>query len=348
MKYDIKVLSKFGIDVMIKAGLDEKEAGLFIDSLTFADLRGIGSHGLARLITYSKRVESGIVAKNVVPKILSDSGAAITVDGLNGIGVSIGIQVMDMCIERAKKYGICSATVENGNHFGTGAYFTMHAARNNMIGFAICNSEAAVVPDGGAKAMLGTNPLSVAVPAKRHPAMVLDMATSVVARGKVLLAEKEHKAIPDSWAVDANGVPTTNPTRALDGAMLPFGGPKGYAISLLIDILCSSLGGALDCRKTSNFRNDFENPQNVGYFIGALDISKFVQFDEFTERVDAMFDEFKACPTAPGVKEVMIPGEIEHLNYLKNLDGGIELSDLLVAELVSLAEKYGVQHPFKI
>lgn len=348
MKYFVNMLNKFGTEVMVKAGLDEKEAGLFLDSLTFADLRGIGSHGISRLRTYSKRVESGLVAKNVVPEILSDSCAVITVDGLNGIGASVGMQVMDMCIERAKKYGSCSATVKNGNHFGTGAYFTMHAANNNMIGFAISNSEAAVVPTGGAKAMLGTNPLSVAVPAKKHPAMVLDMATSVVARGKVVLAKKEHKTIPDNWCVDANGTPTTDPTKALEGAMLPFGGPKGYAISLLIDILCSSLGGALDCRKTNHFWDDFENPQNVGYFIGALDISKFLPFEMFTERVDAMFDEFKACPTAPGVKEVMIPGEIEHLNYLKNLEDGIELSDLVVADLVSVAEKYGVQHPFKI
>ncbi len=346
MKYEVNALNKFGAEIMIKAGLDRKEAELFIDSLTFADLRGIGSHGISRLRTYSKRVEAGIVEKNAVPKILTDSGALLSVDGMNGIGASVGMQVMDMCIERAKKYGNCSATVKNGNHFGTGAYFTMHGAKNNMIGFAISNSEAAVVPTGGAKAMLGTNPLSVAVPGKRHPAMVLDMATSVVARGKVVLAQKEHKSIPGNWCVDANGAPTTDPARALEGAMLPFGGPKGYAISLLIDILCSSLGGALDCRRTNHFWDDFENPQNVGYFMGAVDISKILPFEAFADKVDSMFDEFKACPPAPGVKEVMIPGEIEHLNYLKNIKEGIELSELVVADLVGVAEKYGVEHPF--
>ncbi|MGE4282473.1 MAG: Ldh family oxidoreductase [Clostridia bacterium] len=346
MKYNAEKLKKFGIELMGKAGLGEKEADVFADSLVQADLRGIGSHGVSRFRTYATRVKSGVVAANVVPEIISGSDSVLAVDGKNGIGTSVAMQVMDMCIERAKKQGSCFATVKNGNHFGIGAYYTMYAAKHNMIGVAMCNSEASVVPTGGAKPMLGTNPLSVAIPAGRYPSFVLDMATSVVARGKVVLAQKEGKSIPDSWCVDKDGAPTTDPSEALAGAMLPFGGPKGYAIGFIIDIICSCLGGALDCRRTYPFWTDFENPQNVGYFMGVFDISKLMPVELFKERVDSMFDEFKACPTSPGFKEVMIPGEIEYNLSLKREQEGIEISDAVVEDIKRLAKEYDLEHPF--
>ncbi|MEK3646339.1 Ldh family oxidoreductase [Aeribacillus sp. FSL M8-0235] len=346
MRYPVEDLKKFVVAVMTTAGLEEEESKIFADGLLFADLRGIGSHGISRLRTYAKRVECGVVSSNITPEIIMDSGALLAVDGKNGIGVSVALQVMDICIERAKQYGCSFVGVKNGTHFGTGAYLTKYAANKNMIGFAISNSEAAVVPIGGAKPMLGTNPLSVSIPAGKHNPLVLDMATSVVARGKVVLAEKEGKTIPDSWCVDANGAPTTDPKAALEGAMLPFGGAKGYAISLIIDLMCSSLAGALDGRKTHRFWDDFENPQNVGYFIGAFDISKIRSVNEFTDSVDSIFNEFKACPTAPGVEEVMIPGEIEDRKEQDNIQNGIILSESVIDDLINVADHYSVKHPF--
>lgn len=346
MRYTAEVLKNFGMSVMMKAGLNNKEASLFIESLLFADLRGIGSHGISRLRTYAKRVETGVVAKDAQPEILTDKGAALSIDGKNGIGSIIALQVMDLCINRAKQYGCCFATVKNGNHFGTGAFYTEYAAKREMAGFIVSNSEAAVVPIGGIKAMLGTNPLSAAVPAKKYPPFVMDMATSVVARGKVILAQKENREIPEGWCIDAAGRSTTDPAEALKGAMLPFGGPKGYAISFLIDILCSALGGALDCRKTHKFWTDFEHPQNVGYFMGAIDISAFTKKEDFYNRMDSMIQEFKECPTTPGVEEVMIPGEIEHQQEEKNGREGIELSKQVIQDLILVAEQYQVPHPF--
>lgn len=345
MKYQADDLKSFALSVMQKAGLGEQEAETFANSLLFADLRGIGSHGISRLSTYVKRVSCGVIQPNVTPKILHDAGAVITVDGCNGIGASIALQVMYDCIHRAKKYGCCFATVKNGTHFGTGAFLTRYAAHENMIGVAMSNSEAAVVPTGGAKSMLGTNPLSVGIPAE-NSTFILDMATSVVARGKVVLAKKEGQLIPEGWCVDQHGAPTTDPAAALMGAMLPFGGPKGYGISLMIDILCSCLGGALNCRETPSFWNDFEHLQNVGYFIGVFDVAKFLPVEEFKKKTSAMLQEFKNCPPAPGVQEVMIPGEIEHKRFWENKKNGITLSDAVVSDLKKVAEAYDIPCEF--
>ena len=346
MKHDVDQLRKFCENVMEQSGLDRDEAANNVDSLIQADLRGIASHGVTRLRTYAKRVQSGVVKAGQKPIILSDSPAALLIDASNGTGSSIGIQVMDICIERARKYGSCFAAVGNANHFGMGAYFTMHAANKGMIGVAMSNCPASVVPTGGSKPMFGTNPLSIAIPAGKHPSLVLDMATSVVAQGKVILAEKEGKTIPDSWAVDADGNPTTDPKKALQGAMLPFGGAKGYAIGFIIEILCSTLSGAYNSREINNFWKDFENPQNLGHFLGVFDIEKYIPLDVFKDRVDQLFDEIKSCPPAPGYNEVFIPGEIEYLSTAKKLAEGIDLGDGVVADLRSLGDSYGIQWPF--
>ena len=264
-------LKTFTQEILEKAGLSTKEAVIVSESLIEAELRGLGSHGLTRLRTYSKRVKTKVVSANVEPVILNTSKTALLVDGCNGMGASIGSMVMQQCIDRAKEYGTCFATVNRGNHFGIGAYFTMQAAKQNMIGIAMSNAPASVVPTGGKKPMLGTNPLSIAIPAGKYPPLVLDMACSVVAQGKVILAAKEKKdSIPAGWAVDENGDMTTDPETALKGAMLPFGGPKGYAIAFIVDILTSALSGALNSTKIRSYWTNFKEPQDLGISLGLL------------------------------------------------------------------------------
>ncbi len=349
MKYNTEKLRQFSSSVMQAAGLRAGDADIFSDAIIYADMRGIGSHGISRLRTYSKRVSTGVINAQAAPVIVQDAGAALLIDGNNGIGAAIAKQSMDMCIERAKKFGSCCAAVRNGVHFGTGAYYTEYAASQGMVGFAVSNSEAAVVPTGGAAPMLGTNPLSIAIPAGKRDPFVLDMATSIVARGKVVLAKKEGKSIPADWGVDKHGTPTADPDAILDGgAMLPFGGPKGYGISLAIDLICSCLAGAFNSRQTPGFWDDFEHPQNIGYFLFALDVGKFLPRDAFESKVDAMLDEFKACPTAPGVKEVMIPGEIEAEKYRGGVEAGVELSTAVVEDLVNVGKEYGIPADFSL
>ncbi len=343
MRYDYDKLKDFAAQVMVKAGLERDEAEIFAENLLYADSRGMGSHGISRLINYSRRVQCGVITPGVNAEIVSQAPSCLVIDGHNGIGAKIARQAMDMCIERARETGCCAATVRNGNHFGAGAFYTKYAAEQGMIAFMVSNSEAAVAPIGGAKAMLGTNPLGVAVPAGRGEPFDLDMATSVVARGKVVLAQKEGRPIPQGWAVDKYGADTTDPGAVLDGGcMLPFGGAKGYAISLFIDLMCSCLGGALNCRTTPHFWTDYEHPQNVGYFLVVIDPDKFLPREQFLERVDDMLDEFRACPPAPGVERVYIPGEIEAAKRAVSLEKGIELSDAVANELRSVGESYGV------
>ncbi len=349
MRYNPQDLKEFGMAVLKKVGLSEKDAKIFLDSLVLAEMRGVSSHGITRLKAYSDRIKAGDIAVNTIPEIVSESDSIFVADGRNGPGMTVGIHVMEKCVEKAKKTGVCLAAVHHSSHYGFGGYYAMYAADRDMIGFSACNADAAVVPFGGAKPMLGTNPLSIAIPANRHPSLVLDMATSVVAKGKIHLYEKLGKPIPDTWIVDENGRPSTNPADILAGALLPFGGAKGYAISLIIDILCSALSGAKDSRQISSFfscpgSRDF---QNVGFFMGAIAIDKFIAIDLFKARVDQMFDEIKQCPPAPGFSNVLIPGELEQDFYTKNASEGLELSNQIVEELMGLAEQYGLQHPFQ-
>ncbi len=347
MRYDYEKLKDFGTKVMMAAGLSKDEAQITIENLLFADARGIGSHGMSRLINYSKRVKCGVITAGAEIKIEQESESALLIDGRNGIGAKIAMETMKLCCEKAAKTGCCVAAVHNGNHFGAGAFYSGYAAKQGMIAIVCSNSEAAVVPIGGTVPMLGTNPLSVAVPAGRHEDMNLDMATSVAARGKVVLAQKEGHDIPAGWAVDKNGIPTTDPSAVLDGgSMLPFGGPKGYAISLFIDLMASCLGGALNGRQTHHFWTDYENPQDVGYFMIVIDPAKFLPRETFLDRVDSAFDEFKNCPVAPGVKSVMLPGEIEADKQAFSMKEGIELPDAVVKELRRVGAEYGVEATF--
>ena len=342
MKYNGEQLMGFCRDVMSKAGLGAGEAEVFARSLVVADMRGIASHGVTRLRTYSQRVKSGVVRAGAEPTVVSGSDGFLLIDANNGLGASVGLKVMDLLMDKAKVTGSCMASVRGGNHFGIGALFTMYAAQKGMIAFAMSNASACVVPTGGAKSMLGTNPLSIALPADRYGCLVLDMATSSVAQGKVILAQKEGKPIPSGWAVDDQGRDTTDPAAALKGSMLPFGGPKGYALGLIIDILCATLSGANSSRGIPSFWNDFENPQNLGFFMGVMDISRITSLDDFRSNTTALFDEIKSSPRAPGVDEIFIPGELEERAHSRAQQDGIELGAAVVADLKALGDEYGV------
>lgn len=345
MKYTIQQLEKFVSKVMEQAGLDLLDAQLFAKSLIYADACGVGSHGISRLATYAKRVANGVIATKAEPVVLRDAGALLSFDAKNGVGSVVAIRILNQLIEKAKQYGICFATVMNATHYGTGSFLTKYVADYGMVGFAAANSESAVVPTGGSVAMLGTNPISAAIPSKKYGAAVLDFATSSVARGKVVLAQKTGEAIPLGWAVDADGKDTSDPSEALKGAMLPFGGHKGYGISLLIELMCSGIGGSLNGRNTHHFWTDFENPQNIGFLLGVIN-TPAIAVDDSGARVDDILDEMKTCPTAPGVKEVLIPGEIEAKYYKAAQTEGLTLPEKIVDELKWVARKYHVEDIF--
>lgn len=344
--YDIERTRKFCIDVSMKSGMGIKEAELFSDTLISAQMRGIHSHGIRRLRHYTMRLRKGLVKPGAVPSIIRESPATLLIDGNDGMGCWIASQVMNICMDKAETSGCCFAAVNHCNHFGMAAYYTLQAANRGMIGIAMSNTYATTVPIGGKTPMLGTNPLSVAIPSRQHPTLVLDMATSVVAKGKVIQAAKEGKSIPTGWGVDAEGNDTTDPNAIINGgSMLPFGGVKGYAISFIIDILCTALSGACDTLHATDFW-DNDNKQNLGFFIGAFNIKSFLSMEEYYSRVDEMFENMKNTPPAKGFSRVYIPGELEQIKYDEAVVQGIEISDVVIEDLIELGKEYGVRWPF--
>lgn len=342
MKYTVASLQTFGVETMCRVGMSRADAELLMENLLLSDMRGIRSHGVTKLAGYVTRIERGVTSADAQPVLTMDQGAVFAVDGKNGMGSTIGTFTMRECIRRARESGVSFATVNHASHYGFGGFYAMQAAKENMIGFSICNSPALVAPFGGASAMLGTNPMSVAIPSGKHPDLVLDMATSTVAKGKIALALKEGKAIPDTWALDAQGNPTTDAAAANVGALTPLGGAKGYALALIIDVICCCLAGGNDSRQIPRMFEDPREPSGVGYFMGAIDIGKFLDVETFKARADAMYDELKAGPAAPGFQEIMIPGEIEDRLSRKNRAEGIEINAATQQEFRDLSEKYGV------
>lgn len=342
MRFSTETLKGFTIAILSKAGYEGADAALFADSLIAANERGVASHGITRLRTYAKRLASGVVDKDAHIEILNSSDTFLLVDGHNAMGVRICRETLDVCMARAKKHGTCFAAVRGGNHFGTGAFHALYGAQQGMITFALSNTSPCVAPVGGRQAILGTNPMAVAIPSRKYGALVLDMATCTVAQGKVILAGKEGKKIPLGWAIGPDGAPTDDPAQALKGAMLPFGGPKGYGISLIIEVLCSALSGAFMSPDTKSFWNDFENPQNLGFFLGTMDIAQLTDYETFLMRADEIYDRIKESPRAPGVETIYIPGEIEKRSEEKAAAEGIEIGQGVYQDLVLLAQEYGV------
>lgn len=346
MLIDREILHRFCIDVMRSSGLTGPESQATARSLVLADLRGVHSHGVTRLGAYAKRVATGVVARDVKVQVVNKTSTTMLLDGGNGMGAFVGDYAMNLCATCAAEHGCGFAAVRRANHFGIAASYTLAAAARGMIGIAMSNAPASMVPLGGREKMFGTNPLSIAIPAGKREPLVLDMASSVVAQGKIILAaKKEETSIPRGWAVDALGQPTTDPAAALAGAMLPFGGAKGYAIALIIEVLSSALSGALHSTEVNSFWTDFENEQGLGMFIGALDVRGFLAEEEFGSRVDALFERIKSSAPSPGCDEVLIPGELECRKSKKSQEIGINLDDAIVLDLIHVGRAYGVDVP---
>jgi LDH2 family malate/lactate/ureidoglycolate dehydrogenase len=336
-------LSGFVAAVFAKAGVPADEAALIADSLTEADLTGVESHGVSRVPIYLKRIETGVVNAAAKLEVVSDLPGALVLDGCNSMGIVTGVRAMDMAVKKAKTAGAVFVTVKNSNHFGIAAYFTRRALAADMIGYAASNAPSTMAPWGGIKPYMGTNPFSVSIPAGRELPIVMDMATSVVAQGKIILAGKEGKKIPFGWAITKNGDPTDDPKAALEGTVLPFGGPKGYSIALLLDVLSGVLSGAAFGPYLANMWNDFKNPQNVGHCFGVMDVETFLPLDDFKGKMDTMIRDIKTSPRAKGVEEIFLPGEMEHRKREQRLADGIPLGPKTYADLAEIGHRMGLR-----
>ncbi|MCY3864508.1 MAG: Ldh family oxidoreductase [Chloroflexi bacterium] len=313
----------FAQRIFVAAGLPEADAAIVTDNLLQADLRGHPSHGISRLKVYCNRIRDGFVAREPAIHVINETPAAFHLDGGHGMGAVVADKAMRMCIKKARTSGIAMCSVRAGTHFGIASYYTMQAASSDMIGFACSNAPAAIAPWGGIVPMLGTNPFSMSVPAGKHRPLVFDSASSIVARGKINLAEIEDRPIPRGWAIDQQGRPTTDATEALKGSVLPFGEHKGYGIALMIDILSGILGGGAYGPHLGPLWNNSETYQDLGFFLLAIDIASFRDIDDFKAQIDQMIDEIKASKSAPDRDEILVPGEIEFRNEQYNRKHGI-------------------------
>lgn len=335
-------LRKFCRDLFLAQGMESEDAFYVADSLVQADLSGVESHGVSRVPIYMKRIDEGVVRKDCCIKTLSETPGSLSLDACNSMGIVAGVRCMDKTIDKARETGVVLSTVRHSNHFGTAAYFTQRAAKANMIGFAASNAPPNMAPWGSSQKYIGTNPFSIALPTKDDP-IILDMATSVVAQGKIILAAKTNKSIPEGWAITKDGGDTTDPNEALLGTVLPMGGPKGYGIGLIVEIMCGILTGAAFGPYLGNMWNDFENAQNVGQVFMAINIEKFLDIGIFLAQIGKMRDEIKALPKIQGVNEIYMPGEIELLKIKDRKKNGIPISEAVYNELAQLGNKWGVK-----
>ncbi|WP_067925162.1 Ldh family oxidoreductase [Alicyclobacillus shizuokensis] len=319
----------------------QDRASLIAESLVQANLRGVDSHGVVRVPIYVKRIQKGMVDPRAEIAIESIAPAAARVDGNNTVGVVAGSAALDEVLRLAKSCGTAVVGVKHSNHFGTGAYYALKAIQRDVILIVMSNASQTMPPTGGIRPFIGTNPLTVAIPAGDQHPFILDMATSVVARGKIIVAAEKGEPIPEGWALDKFGRPTTDAAAALEGSVLPFGGYKGYAISLLIDMLAGVLTGAGFGRYVRNMYEDWLHPQNVGHLFLAIDINRFMPAEEFKSRMDQYIRELKAEPKAPGVDEIFIPGEIESRIEEINKKNGIQLPERVLEELNKLSRELG-------
>lgn len=343
VKYPYETLEAFCVSVMQKYGVDEARAKVMAESLLFADSRLVSSHGIVRLPLYMAKVDKGLVNIKADMPFIREEGATALLDAQNGLGQLAGHKGMMKAIELGKKYGIGMVGVRNSNHFGTGAWYSMIAADEGMIGIAMSNASPAIAPFGSTVPFLGTNPLSIAVPAGgKHKPIVLDMAMSTVARGKIRIYEKKGEKIPLDWGLDVNGNPTDDPKEALKGSLVAIGGVKGSALSLIVDLVTGVLTGTGLTGGTKGI-TDTSGPSYTGHAFCAVDISRFMDPGEFGAKVDQVIDTIKALPRKPGVNEIYMAGEIEYGLMEKVRTEGIGLEEAVVRELNELAEKLGVE-----
>jgi LDH2 family malate/lactate/ureidoglycolate dehydrogenase len=324
------------------AGVPEHNAFIVAESLVQANLRGVDSHGVVRTPIYLARIKRKMVDPNAEIAVVRESESTALVDGGNNFGAVVGVHATRLALEKAGKAGAAFVGVKRSNHFGTGAYYALKAIERNMVLMIMSNASQTMPPTGGVRPFIGTNPLAVGVPAGKAVPFLLDMATSVVARGKIIVAAQKGQPIPLGWAVDKHGNPTTDAEAALEGAVLPVGGAKGYGISLMIDILCGVLTGAGFGKYVNNMYENWEEPQNVGHVFIAVDISRFMPLELFEARMEQYIREIKQEPKAPGVEEILIPGEIEHRRTLELKREGIVLPGKLAEELDAIGREYGL------
>ena len=345
MKITPNELKAVACEVLRGFRATEEEAKLVAESLVRADMRGIDTHGIHFLTLLSSRIDAGMIHIPTRVEVVKDEDATALIDGGDGLGQVAAFRAMEMSIQKARLFGIGTVLARNTNNVGILAFYAHHAAKQGMVGIAMTNAAPAMSPWGGTEPFFGTNPLSIAVPSGSDDPVVLDMSSSVVARGKIRRAERLQEAIPPGWALDASGAPTTDPAAAMKGTLLPIGGPKGYGLALMIDVLAGMLSGSQYGPRVKTFHQPV-GPTGIGVCMIAVEIERFMPRDQFTSLMQGYLTSIKESKKAKGTSRIFLPGEIELEREKKSLAEGIDLSAAVVGKLNQLLEK--VHSPMRV
>jgi L-2-hydroxycarboxylate dehydrogenase (NAD+) len=324
-----------------KLGATDVEANATAEVLAEGDLRGFGSHGILRLPYIIRAMRRGTIVVRAPVKVVRETPATALIDGAHGLGHHVAIRAMKLAIDKAKTQGIGAVGVYNSNHFGIAGYYAELAMHEGLIGIVTTTTDALVHPWGGVEPLLGTNALAIGIPSE--PPVLMDMAMSIAARGKLVKAMKEGKPVPKDWAIDREGRPTTDPAKGLEGALSPFGGVKGYALAFVLELLAGPLVRAATGKEVRGTLEPVEGFCTKGDFMIAIDPAAFVPLEEFKAGVQKFVAEVKASRKAPGVEEILVPGEPEFRMREKRLKEGIPIPDEVWSELEREAKELGVE-----
>ncbi len=345
-------LKLFAAKLLEKYHVPPSHAEIVSDILVAADLRGVESHGMARLYDYYLfRLEKGYMNPKPNLSMKKNFGATFLLDGDNGLGHVACHMAMEKCIELAKKYGVGMGGVKNSNHFGIAGYYSMMALQEGMIGICVSNSQPLVMPTYAKKRLLGTNPISLAFPAGESRPFVLDMATSVVPKGKIDVHKRKELTVPREWGADNLGLPTDDPGKILEGGgLFPLGGPaetagyKGYGLSAAVDILSGVLTGSSFLAGVLNATQRPE-PCGVGHFVTAMHVDAFMDLEEFKGRMDQFVEELRTAPLAEGCDHIYIAGEKEFARWEENMKEGVPVHKKVWTQLLGLCSQHGFTPP---
>jgi LDH2 family malate/lactate/ureidoglycolate dehydrogenase len=355
MNFTLDRLQTFTKEILKKIGCSENDSRTGAEILLSADLRGVDSHGVARLSGYVRLWEAGRINPIPTMKKIHETPSTAVVDGDGGLGLVVAPFAMQVAIEKAKVAGTGWVSVKNSNHYGIAGIHAMQALAHDMIGISFTNASPLVSPTFSSERLLGTNPIAVAIPANKQPAFVADMATTTAANGKLEILQRKGEKAPLGWIQDKEGYPTTSPLGVKDGgALLPLGGDrehgshKGYALGSIVDIFSAVLSGANYGPWVPPFVA-FLQPdphpvgEGLGHFFGAMRIDAFRPADEFKENMDNWISRFRASKTTPGHEKVLIPGDPERELEKERRKNGIPLLQVVEEDLRTLGEKFGVE-----
>ncbi|MCH7412765.1 Ldh family oxidoreductase [Belliella sp. R4-6] len=353
-KFTYQDLFSFSKQILLNIGCPEEDASLAAKVLLSADLRGVDSHGVARLSGYVRLWEKGRINPTPNVHVSYETPSTAVVDGDGGLGLVVAPYAMQVAIEKAKTAGTGWVSVKNSNHYGIAGYHAMMALEHDMIGISLTNASPLVSPTFSKERMLGTNPISVAIPAKNQPPFVADMATTTAANGKLEILQRKDLDAPLGWVQDAEGIPTTDANGVKKGgALLPLGGDrehgshKGYILGSIVDIFSAVLSGANYGPWAPPFVAFLEpdpNPvgEGLGHFFGAMRVDAFRPADEFKSHMDNWISRFRSAKPILGHEKVLIPGDPERELEAERMENGIPLIKPVEDDLRALGEKFGV------